>query len=143
MRTAAIVLQDNPQSISVAIVENRTLEYGAEERVTEALVQEFIRDGRLQVTSRRRADLLLDAKLIRYQMEPVGYNERGDAVVFNLETRLMVSLKDARSGEILFEEESFEDKGVFFLSNQPGERREERVFARLAESVISRLLDGW
>ena len=143
LRTAPIVLPDDPQTIAIPIVDNRTLEYGAEERVTDVLVQEFIRDGRLQVVPREEADMVLDATLEQYHLRPLTFDENEQAVSYNLSTRLTVTLRDQRPGAVFTQREIFEEQGVFFLSNQPGLRREEQVYRRIAEAVISRFLEGW
>lgn len=143
VHTGSVALPDNPRTIAVPIVENRTLEYGAEERLTDMLVQEFLRDGRLEVVPRRAADLRLEATLVRYQLRALSYNAEEQAIAFELETRLLATLTDQRSGEVLLQDEPFEEKGVFFLSNRPEARREEQIYRRLAEGVIGRLLDDW
>ena len=143
VHTGGVALPDNPRTIAVPIVENRTLEYGAEERITDVLVQEFLRDGRLEVVPRRAADLQLEATLVRYRLRPLSYNAEEQAIAFELETRLLATLTDRRSGEVLLQDEPFEEKGVFFLSNRPEARREEQIYRRLAEGIIARLLDDW
>lgn len=143
VHTGEIVLPDQPKTIAVPIVQNRTYEYGAEERLTDILIQELIRDGRLRVVSQGRADLEMQAVLTRYDLKKVSLNRDEQAVVFNLDTAVTVTLKDLRSGKVLFEERKFEESGVFFLSNQPQTRREEQIYVRLAEAMISQLLEGW
>jgi len=143
VRTGQIVLPDHPMSIAIPLAVNKTYEYGVEERVTDILVQEFIRDGRLQVVPADKADLRLETVIDRYRLKTVSVNEQEQAVVFNLDTRLKVTLKDRRTGKVLFQDEPFEESGVFFLSNQPQSRREEQIYIRLAESIISQLLEGW
>lgn len=143
VHTGSVALPEGARSIAVPIVENRTLEYGAEERLTDALVQEFLRDGRLEVLPSRAADLQLEAALVRYQLRALSYDAEEQAVAFQLQTRLLVTVTDRRSGKRLLEEEPFEESGVFFLSNRPEARREEQIYRRLAQALISRLLDGW
>lgn len=141
--TGEIVLPDNPQSIAIPIVENRTFEYGAEERITDILIQEFLRDGRLEVVSREKADLLLEVDLTEYQLEQISVDNEEQTVVYRLNTALRATLVDQRSGDLLFEDEPFTESGVFFLSNEPSIRREETVYIRISEAMISRLLEGW
>jgi hypothetical protein len=143
LHTAPVVLPDNPQSISIPIAVNRTFEYGVEERITDVFVQEFYRDGRLDVFSQEKADLLLMLTVTRYDLHPLSYDSGEQAVSFNLRTDIEVSLKDLRTGKMLAEKVPFSENGVYFLANEPGARREEQVYTRLAEAVISRLLEGW
>lgn len=141
--TGPVAGLDGARTIAVPIVENRTYEYGAEERITDVLVQEFLRDGRLRVVSSEEADLRLQGTLVRYRLRPISFNADEQAIAFDLQTELKVKLIDQRSGKVLAEEQTFGDSGVFFLSNRPEARREEQIYRRLAEAVISRLLDDW
>jgi hypothetical protein len=143
VHTGEMILPDHPQTISVPIVKNKTFEYGAEERLTDILIQELIRDGRLRVVSEGRADLELQAVLTRYDLKKVSLDRDEQAVVFNLDTAVTATLKDLRSGEVLYQDRKFEESGVFFLSNQPQTRREEQIYVRLAEAMISQMLEGW
>jgi hypothetical protein len=40
-------------------------------------------------------------------------------------------------------EQTFSDQGTFFLSNVPGGRREDDVYRRIADSIVSRLIEEW
>jgi citrate lyase gamma subunit len=142
-RIQGTVLENEPRSVAIPIVVNKTYEYGVEERITDILVQEFIRDGRLRVTDRSSADLVLSATVDEYKLRTVNVNERDQAVVFRLNTRIVASLYDSRAGKWIYQNERFDESGVFFLANQPQSRREEQVYVRLSEDIISRFLEGW
>ncbi len=143
VHTGEIILPDRPRTIAVPIVRNKTFEYGAEERLTDILIQELMRDGRLRVVSEGRADLELQVVLTRYDLKKVSLDRDEQAVVFNLDTAVTATLKDLRSGKVFDQDRKFEESGVFFLSNQPQTRREEQIYVRLAEAMISQMLEGW
>jgi hypothetical protein len=120
------------------------LEYGAEERITEAFVREFERDGRLsQVNDWREADLVLELDIVRYNLRSVALNNDNRTVGRNLELTVNAGVRDPKSGLWVMPERAFSDSGVFFLSNTPNGRREDDVYRRVAERVISTLIEGW
>ena len=122
---------------------NKTLEYGVEERLTDVVVQEFLRDGRLRVVRPADADALLVGEIVGYRINGRQYDDQDHAIGFLVEVKVEVRLLDARSGEPLVEPRSFGQAGIFFDSPQPRQNRQEDVFVRLSESIISAYLEGW
>jgi hypothetical protein len=132
------------QTVFIRVANNSTLEYGAEERLTESLVEEFQRDGRLQqVADWQDADLVLELNITRYNLRSVVLNNDNRTAGRNLEVTVNAGARDPRSGLWVMPEQAFSDTGVFFLSNVPSGRREDDVYRRVAESIISRLIEGW
>jgi len=122
---------------------NRTLEYGAEETVTQAVVHEFQRDGRLRLESREQADAVLLGTIVEYQLIPSGYDKEERVAVSRVSATVEVSVIDQSTEEPILDGERFSATGSFFLTADPGERRERDVFIRLADDIISRLIEGW
>jgi len=126
------------------VANNKTLEYGAEERLTQALVREFQRDGHLhQVSEWRTADLVLEVNITQYDLDPVTLDNDNRAAGRNLIVTVEAQARSPQTGEWLMEKKEFSSSGTFFLSNVPGGRREDDVYRRLAESVIATLIEGW
>lgn len=96
VRMGTIVLPYQPQTIHIPIAVNKTYEYGVEERVTDVLVQEFIRDGRLKVVESDQADLLLQVTIDKYDLQTITVDDQEEAVVFRLDTRVLATLVDQR-----------------------------------------------
>lgn len=137
-------LPPNYQAVFIRVANNSTLEYGAEERLTESLVEEFQRDGRLtQVSDWRDADLVLELNITRYNLRSVALNNDNRTAGRNLEVSVNAGARDPKSGLWVMPEQAFSDSGVFFLSNVPSGRREDDVYRRIAERIISQLIEGW
>lgn len=132
------------RTVFIDVANNKTLEYGAEERLTQALVREFQRDGHLhQVSEWRTADLVLEVNITQYDLDPVTLDNDNRAAGRNLIVTVEAQARSPQTGEWLMEKKEFSSSGTFFLSNVPGGRREDDVYRRLAESVIATLIEGW
>ncbi len=132
------------QTVFIRVANNSTLEYGAEERLTESLVEEFQRDGRLsQVADWREADLVLELNITKYRLRSVVLNNDNRTAGRNLEMTVNAGARDPKSGLWVMPEQDFSDSGVFFLSNTPSGKREDDVYRRVAERIIERLIEGW
>lgn len=137
-------LPSNYQSIFVRVANNSTLEYGAEERLTESLVEELQRDGRLQqVAEWQDADMVLEVNITKYNLRSVVLDNDNRTAGRNLEVTVEAEAKDPRSGLSVMPKQEFSSSGIFFLSNTPGGRREDDVYRRIGEEIISRLIEGW
>lgn len=136
-------LPAHAKSIAIPVFRNKTLEYGAEEDVTGVVVHEFIKDGRLTVRSSENADLVLEGTIVEYEITPAGYDR--DSRVSNSTVRAVVVIKliDKVAGKTLIDGERFRTSGSFFETSEPSKRRTEDVFIRMADDIISRVIEGW
>ncbi|MCG3196183.1 MAG: hypothetical protein GHCLOJNM_00655 [bacterium] len=132
------------ETVFIRMAKNSSLEYGAEERLTESMVEEFQRDGRLrQVDDWRNADLILELDIAEYLLQPVALNNDNRTAGKSLSLSVRAGARDPNTGLWVMPEQTFSDRGVFFLSNVPSGRREDDVHRRIAEQIISRLIEGW
>jgi hypothetical protein len=136
-------LPSHARSIAIPVFRNKTLEYGAEEDVTRAVRHEFLRDGRLQVTRRDEADLVLEGTIVEYEIIPAGFERDERATSSNVRATVNVSLLDRVTGETLLTEVPFKTSGTFFETAEPTRRRKDDVFIRLADDIVSRVIEGW
>ncbi len=136
-------LPSHAQSVSIPVFRNKTLEYGAEENVTRAVVHEFLRDGRLQVTDTDKADLVIEGTIVEYEITPAGFDRRERVTSANLRATVEVSLIDRVTGEVLFSGVPFKTSGSFFQTGEPTRRRKDDVFIRMADDIVSRVIEGW
>jgi hypothetical protein len=111
--------------------------------VTSVVLQEFQRDGRLQIQDTDDADALLLGTIVSYDLVPSGYDREDRLTVSRLDTTVEVTVIDQTMNERLLDAERFKSSGQFFLTADPSERRERDVLVRLADDIISRLIEGW
>lgn len=132
------------ETVFIPMAKNSTFEYGAEERLTESMVREFERDGRLRQTDDwESADLVLELEIKEYTLDPVTLDDDNRAAGRNLRVEVAAKARSPKTGEWVMPEQTFSDQGTFFLSNTPGGRREDDVYRRVADSIVSRLLEDW
>ena len=142
--TVQRTLPESYETIFIKVADNSTLEYGAEERLTETLVKEFQRDGRLrQVPNWKTADLVLEVDIEVYDLDSVVLNNDNRTAGRDLQVEVSALAREPATGRFVMAEQKFRGSGNFFLSNVPGARREDDVNRRVAKQIIARLLEGW
>ena len=73
--TGAIV-PEGVRSLAVPVFFNGTTEPYVDVEVTQAVVEEFMTDGRLKVVSLEDAELALRGRIYKYEITPLSYNRR-------------------------------------------------------------------
>ena len=89
------------------------------------------------------AGAVLYGTISRYDIRPSSFDRRDRVTVSHVAAELEVSVLDTDSGEYLMQDERFAGSGSFFLTAQPSARREKDVLIRIANDIVSRVIDGW
>lgn len=140
-------LPDHVKTILIRNFENQTSRYQAEQFVTFAVRDEFIRRVRLKMAdSMDDADAVLEGKIISFKVTPVSYSESA-ADKFQVSIVLDIRLMDLKEGRILFENrnlrfvDSYEiDSADFFSMETESLQRISRAFA---VSVVTSILEDF
>jgi Lipopolysaccharide-assembly len=137
------ILPERVRTVGIPMFRNRTMEYGVKERITDRVVREFINDGRLKVVRPGKADAVLECEILKYEISGRQYDDEDHAIGFLVDVELEAAMIDGHSGELLAERRVFRQAGIFFDSPQPLQQRQDDVFIRLGEAMISYYLEGW
>ena len=92
------------QTIHVSPAYDASREIGLQAPLTNALTRKFINDGRLRVTDRDSADLLVELLIQDYQLRGLTTDDRDEVTQFLMVIMAAVRVTDTRSGEVLWEE---------------------------------------
>lgn len=137
------VLKEDYQTIHISVFKNRTLQYGIEERLTPAMRNAFLRDGRLRVSNPGEADLEMDGTITEVLVTPMAYSDLERAVGYNMHITIQVTVTDTNTDEVIMKDRPFQAAGTFMLYNEPTFEGTQDVAVALAEDVLSNLIEGW
>jgi outer membrane lipopolysaccharide assembly protein LptE/RlpB len=98
------IVPEGVKTISIPVFLNATNEPYVDVEVTQAVVEEFMTDGRLKVVGLSDAELALRGRVMKYEVDPLAYNPQ--AYVQQYRVRLVVdaTLEDIRSKKVLWQE---------------------------------------
>lgn len=95
------------RTIAVAPFENRSARPEIEVRTTEAVARELSRRGGYKVvTDKAQADAYLEGAVTDFRTTPVQFNAQGRATRLETAVVLRASLRDLKSGEVLWSQAS-------------------------------------
>lgn len=141
-------IPDHIHSIVIRNFENKTTRYQAEQFVTYALRDEFIRRSRLKLVDRiSQGDSALEGEIVRFDVRPLSYS--GDALAnqYRVTITLNVRFIDLKNNQIIFENQhlsfsdSYEIESGDFFSQET--RALTRISKDFAESIVSTILENF
>lgn len=134
-------------TVAVPVLENETLEYGAEQGVTDALITEFTEDNALRVVGEEDADSILRGAVVLYERPVMSYDAGGNPREYKVRVVARLSYEDLTKNEVVWEDE-VEGWAVYSEVGEGGdlsteEEAREYAFEKLAQDVLSKTVQGW
>jgi hypothetical protein len=98
------VVPEGTRFIAVPVFINGTNEPYVDVEVTQAVVQEFLTDGRLKVVSPEEAELVLHGKVTKYEVQPLSFTAYSHVQQYKVNLTVDASLEDLRTKKVLWQE---------------------------------------
>ena len=137
-------LPDHIKTIAIPTFDNKTLEEGVEEIITQAVIEEFVKGGKVRLVSESNADAVLRGTIRSYKSDDVAsYDENNDVASYTLKITVDIELKDMINDEVIWqteglaEDEDF-DGGPSVNITEEEENEEEAMYV-LAEELAQRI----
>ncbi len=134
-------------TVAVPVLLNETLEYGAEQGVTDAIIAEFTEDNALRVVREEEADSILRGAVVLYERPVISYDASGNPKEYRVRVVARLSYEDLTKNEVVWEKE-VEGWAVYSEVEKSGgltteEQAREYAFRKLAQDVLSKSVQGW
>jgi len=153
------ILPKHIKTIAVPTFINRTAHYGIESKLTDSVIEEFIRDGHLSIAKKEDAHALLTGEIVTYVLEPLSYDATEVVEQYKLWVIVNLSFRDLTTGEVLWEEKresvggnlvgGIEGDVRYYVTPRAGrtveteEEAQERLVVELADHIVRRTVYGW
>jgi outer membrane lipopolysaccharide assembly protein LptE/RlpB len=145
------LLPPNVKTIEVPAFVNRTTRVELEQRVTQAVADEFVSRGRLRlVTNPKEADAILHGSIDSFAIYPVGFNSQGRATQYQVAITAKIELVDHRADDkVLWKNDQyrFTENYQVNLESTDAFDQESRaireIAVRFAETLVTSLLEGF
>lgn len=146
-KPASQILPANIRKISIRLVENRTQQFGLEDKLTLRIRDEFLRDGRYPIVPDSNCDGIVTAVINRYLLVPVQYDANLVPTAYKL--RIVTDLRfiDKVTNTALWEEKNMEGVLTYPNATLPGGKTEEQaretIWDVLARDYVKRVVEGF
>ena len=134
------------RTIAIPTFTNRTTTYRIEQRLTEAVRQEFVRRTRYKVVAGDAGDLVISGEVLSYVAVPVIFNQQGRGSAYSMLVDLKVRVTETKTGKVLFQNDRFTFRDVFELAQNSADfvpedtPALERLSRRFASSLVGTVI---
>jgi hypothetical protein len=134
-------------SIAIPILVNETLEYGAEEDLTAALIEEFTDDNSLRVLPEDEAESILRGTVVTYERPVLSYDAGGSPREYRVRVVAKLSYENLSTNEVIWGDE-VEGWAIYSVSGEGGgltteDEAKAAAFEKLAQDVLAKTVQGW
>jgi outer membrane lipopolysaccharide assembly protein LptE/RlpB len=106
------IVPEGVKTIAVPVFLNATNEPYVDVEVTQAVVDEFMVDGRLKVTGLEEAEVALRGKIVKYEKIPLSYTPQSYVQQYRIRLVVEAFLEDLRTKKILWQEQGIESNFI-------------------------------
>jgi hypothetical protein len=110
------VIPEGARTLAVPVFFNGTNEPYVDVDLTQAVVEEFLTDGRLQVVDLAEADLALRGRIDKYEATAVSFSPASYVQQYRIRIVVEANLQDLHTKKILWQEKGIESN---FISEYP------------------------
>lgn len=145
-KTSSRTIPSGANNVYLAPVENSSSERGLENILSAQATQQLLADGRFDLVSKEKADVLVKGKLTDYQRSTLIFNVQDIPQQFRVRVEMTLTLLDPRTGETLHRFKNLYRETVFSDVGSTGQTElaaKQRVAAKLARDIIVRTVEGW
>ena len=131
------------KSVAIPIFENETAEFGIKEKVTDALLENFISENILKISDKKNADSIISGTILKITDVPFTFDENEIVQEYRVTIYLNLVWHDQLKDNALFDGK-INGWGVY-PADSPEERDEgiEKAIERLITEITNKTLSGW
>ncbi len=140
------LLPEHIKTIAVPVFVNKTSEPNLEIQATNAVINQLATDGTLRVVPEGEADVVLTARIIRYQRKPIRYTGVTRPAEYRITVTVLCTLHDTHEGTDRLKDERVSGNTTFIVgAGLPASERRARPEALedLAHDLVERIVEGW
>jgi Lipopolysaccharide-assembly len=135
-------------TIAVPTFTNRTTTYRIEQRITNAVREEFIKRTRYTVVPEESGDVVIAGEILSFIAVPVIFNDQGRGSSYSLLVDMSVRLTESSTGKVLFQNDRWTFREVFELAQNSSDFVPEdtpavqRLARRFASTLVASVLSA-
>jgi hypothetical protein len=134
--------KSSPKALSVERFENETAEMVLADRMTDLVMDAFIRDGKIKIVTPGNADAILTGTLTSYRRSPFEFDENDQVTSYSVVMTFQIALKNP-DGETDIWSAPISQEGFYDVASETEEDAQEDAVDRLIDEIIARTTNPW
>ncbi len=132
-------LPSHIKTVAVPLFEDKTTEFGIDQKFTDGLIDAIIEDNTLKIADPRSADALVRGTIIRIEDRAGQYNAQETASDYRVNISIKVAFEDVKKRKILWEE-TWTEWGSYTDDREEGI---DEAVEKLSTEILNRTVSGW
>ena len=129
-------------SVNIAQFENTTIEYQLADRLTDAVVDAFIRDNTVQVREPAKAEALMNGTVVGYRRDPYTYDQQDIVSQYAVKVSVHVKVVKANAEDVIWEKD-FYAEGIYDANTETEEDGQARAITLLTANILDQTTKSW
>ncbi len=130
------------KTISVPEFDNKSLQYGLQQDLTQKLIDRFIQDNTLKVVAAADADAILRGEVVRYERVAYTY-DKGDNVSEYKVNIYVNFVLERKGGKVLLERQNLLGWGVYEAASETEDDGRLEAIDKLARDIVDETTKSW
>ena len=130
------------ESVNVPQFENNTIEYQLSDKLTDAIVDAFIRDNTVKILEASRAEAVMLGTVTNYRRDPYTYDQEDVVTEYVVKVNIHIKVVKA-STEDIFWEQDFYAQGIYKSEEETEEDGQNRAITILTADIMDRTTKSW
>jgi len=135
------------KTIAIPIMENKTVEFGVPEDLTDGLIAQFTQDNSLKVVDRRSADSIIEGTIFSIRDQAGAYNQQESVKEIRVYVVVQAKFEDLKNSKVVWEEQ-ITQWGTYNPDAASGEAstRQEAIaeaLEKIVDDIFNKTVSGW
>lgn len=127
------------KTVGIPLFEDRTTEFGIDQLLTDALIEEITDDNTLKIANPREADALLSGTILSVKDRTGQYDANETASDYRVTISVKVRFEDVKGRKILWED-TISQWGAYASDRSEGI---EEALEKISTEILNRSVSGW
>jgi hypothetical protein len=146
-KPTAQIIPQHVQRLALRPIQNKTQQFGLEDKLMLRVRDEFLRDGRYPLVPEPESQGIVWITISRYILTAVQYDSTQAATAYKLRILVDLQFVDKSTNQILWEEKNLEGILTYPASTLRAglteEQAREQIWDILARNIVKRVVDGF
>jgi hypothetical protein len=127
------------KTVFIPLFENKTPEFGIDQRITDLLIAAITKDNTLKIAGARNADARVAGTLLQVEDRAGQYDQNEQASDYRITMTVRVTFEDVKKKKTLWDE-TLTQWGRYSTNRDDGIRE---AVEKLSADIVNRTVSGW
>lgn len=132
------------KTVAIPLMENRTPEFGITETLTDAVIDEFVRDGSLKIVDRSAADVLITGTISSVNDRAGAFDQQETVADIKVYVSVSIECMDQVKRQKMWSER-ITQFGTYDPAEGPDGRSSayEEAFEKISQEILNKTVSNW